>query len=164
MSNELILKLPDTGQTLKAIVWGQDHATRWNGTAFVSPSAIADADWATGMVAMTEQLTGSGTRTGTYVGDFPAAITTAGEYWCEFVAGDSPAPGQAARGLQRIEWLGASAATLTGVQSAIGDLATAVDGLGSPQQTGEPVTLPVKAPTGYGGANITTSQVNIITE
>lgn len=113
MSNELILKLPDTGLALQAIIWGPDHVTRWNGMAFVAPSSIADAAWATGMLAMTEQLTADGTRTGTYVGNFPAAITAAGEYWCEFVAGASPTPGQIARGVQTVIWNGIATAMLT---------------------------------------------------
>ncbi len=65
-----------TEQTVKAIVWGPNKTTRWNGSNMVAPSTIAIADWATGQIDMTEQETQDGvppaSSTGQYVGDFPA--------------------------------------------------------------------------------------------
>jgi hypothetical protein len=107
MAGELCLKYT-TAQTVKALLWGHDRTTRWNGAAMVAASTISDASWATGMVSMTEQLTANSTRTGTYAGAFPAEITTPGEYYIEFYAGSAPTPGQAAIGFQTIEWNGSA--------------------------------------------------------
>lgn len=113
MSNELVLKLPARGQTVKAVIWGPSRTKRWNGTAMVNASAISSTDWAVGMIDLTEDATSDGIGTGTYVGSFPPA--EAGEYYIEFFTGSSPSPGQAARGVQVIYWLGTSATNLESV-------------------------------------------------
>jgi len=107
MSGELNIHLA-TGLTIKAIVWGEDRTTRWNGSAMVAASAISDANWATGMITCTEQQTSDASGTGTYVGDFPAGITTAGEYAIEYYTGASPTPGQNTMGVQTVHWSGAA--------------------------------------------------------
>jgi len=98
MSNELALKYT-TGATLKAIVWGKDRSTRWNGSAMVAPSTIADAAWATGAITMTEQLSSNSTGTGQYVGDLPATGIS-GEHQIDFYVGATPTVGQARIGWQ----------------------------------------------------------------
>jgi len=108
MAGELQLKL-STGLTLKALIWGNDRTKRWNGSALVDSSTIADAAWATGMVGMTEETTSDATGTGTYTGTFPTGITAAGEYAIEYYSGASPTPGQAACGLQAVRWGGSAA-------------------------------------------------------
>jgi hypothetical protein len=108
MANELSLKYTLTGQTIKGIVWGQNRATRWNNAAMVAPSTISDANWAVGMVALTEQQTSDTTATATYVGSFPAGIVAAGEYLIEYYIGASPLPGDAVVGIQSVEWTGAA--------------------------------------------------------
>ena len=107
MANELNLHTI-SGLTVKAIVLGEDRATRWNGSAMVDSSTISDAAWATGMVACAEKATSDATGTGTYVGTFPAGITTPGEYAIEFYSGASPTPGQQAIGVQARNWSGTS--------------------------------------------------------
>jgi len=105
MAGELNLHTT-SGLTIKAIVWGENRTTRWNGTAMVATSTIADAAWATGMIACAEQLTSDTTGTGTYAGTFPAGITAAGEYAVEFYSGASPSPGDQAIGVQTVYWGG----------------------------------------------------------
>jgi len=101
-----------SGLTIKALVLGQDRTTRWNGSALVAWNTIADADWATGLVALTEEQTSDATGTGTYVGDFPTGITVAGAYPIEFYSGASPTPGQRAIGIQAVWWGGAAVTPL----------------------------------------------------
>jgi hypothetical protein len=105
MGNELNLHTT-SGLAVKAIVWGEDRATRWNGSAMVATSTISDAAWATGMVTCTEQDTSDTTGTGIYVGTFPTGITSAGEYAVEFFIGASPTPGQLIIGTQTVNWSG----------------------------------------------------------
>ena len=109
MSGELNLHTT-SGLTVTALILGQNRATRWNGSALVAWDAIADADWATGMVTMTEEVTSDASGTGTYVGDFPAGITDAGEYPVEMYSGAAPTPGQRAIGIQTVPWDGTAAA------------------------------------------------------
>ncbi len=120
MSKELGIHLP-TGQTIKAIVWGEDRSTRWNGSDMVDPDTILDAAWATGMIACAEELTASTTGTGTYTGDFPVGITTVGEYAIEYFVGASPTPGQIAVGIQTVEWSGTAIANMDVTVDAIWD-------------------------------------------
>jgi len=107
MAGELAVKLT-TGLTLKALILGPVFSNRWDGSALVAISSVADADWATGMVAMTEQQTSDATGTTLYVGDFPAGITTPGEYLVVFYSGASPTPGQAGIGQQTVRWSGSA--------------------------------------------------------
>ena len=76
-----------------------------------APSTIAAADWAIGMVEMTEQETSDGQKTGTYVGSVPEGITTPGDYYIEYCLGATPAPGAAIIGVQDVVWGGAAAVT-----------------------------------------------------
>lgn len=92
MSNELLLPKTTTGLTLYGeIVDYADRAKRWNGSAFVDRSSIADADWGTGLVAFTEDPTSDATDTVNYLGDWPAGITTTQEYWVIVRRGNTPA-------------------------------------------------------------------------
>ena len=100
MSNELALAYT-TGATLKALVWGKDRTTRWNGSAMAAPSTIADADWATGMVAMTEQDSSDATGSGQYVGSLPATGVTQ-ELQIDFLVGATPTVGQRRIGYQSV--------------------------------------------------------------
>ncbi len=111
MSSELNLHTA-SGLTIKALVLGQDRSTRWNGSALVAWDAITDANWAVGLVVMTEELTSDGTGTGTYVGDFPTGINAEGEYPIEFFSGAAPVPGQQAVGIQTVNWNGTAAVSL----------------------------------------------------
>lgn len=63
------------GATVKACI--KTGATRWNNSAFVAPSTIADNAWTTGMVSMTELLTSNSTPTGEFVGAIPAGVLSA---------------------------------------------------------------------------------------
>lgn len=103
MSSELRYR-GNPGQTVKACI--KRRGTRWNGSAMVAPSTIADASWATGMVSMTELLTSNSTATGEYVGDFPAGITTQGDYDVDYYETSSPTPGQLEDGSQPVIWDG----------------------------------------------------------
>ncbi len=108
MSSELNLHTV-SGLTIKALIIGRDRATRWNGSALVAWDAISDVNWAVGLIAITEEVTSDATGTGTYIGDFPAGITTAGTYPIEFFSGASPIPGQQAIGIQTVYWDGTAA-------------------------------------------------------
>ena len=106
MAGEIVIKLPTTGLTLKAMIVGPDRNYRWNNAALALFASIADVDWATGMVILTEQSSSDATATGIYVGTFPAAITTAGEFLILFYSGAAPTPGQVALGQQTFWWDG----------------------------------------------------------
>jgi hypothetical protein len=99
MAGEINLKHTATGATIKALILDANRTQRWNGSAMVAISSVADADWATGLVACTEQQTSDATDTAVYVGNWPA-ITTAGDYTILFFSGASPAPGDRAVGVQ----------------------------------------------------------------
>lgn len=70
MANEIVGEYL-TGATLKALLWNAAGSV-WNGSAFVSWNA---ADIATYGIALTEA-----TSSARYFANFPAAITTAGNY------------------------------------------------------------------------------------
>jgi hypothetical protein len=106
MSGELKLKYPVTGKTILALILSRDANSRWNGDMFVNISNVADANWTAGMVALTEQATYNGTKTGTYVGNFPAGITVAGEYAVEYYLSTAATPGSQAVGSQDVWWNG----------------------------------------------------------
>jgi hypothetical protein len=106
MSGELKLKYPETGKTILALILSPDARSRWNGEMFVNISNITDANWTAGMVALTEQATYNGTKTRTYVGNFPAGITVAGEYTVEYYLSTSATPGSQAIGSQDVWWNG----------------------------------------------------------
>lgn len=91
-----------TEQTVKALIWGADRGTRWNGSAMVAPSTISDAAWATGMVAMTELQNSDSTYTGQYKGDLPATGVT-GEHQVDYLTGASPTVGQRRFGFQAVD-------------------------------------------------------------
>ena len=110
MANELGFSYL-TGQTIKALVWGKNRTTRWNGTAMVAPSTIADVDWATGMVSMTEQATSNSTGTGQYVGSLPSTGIV-GEHQVDYLLGAAPTPGQ-----ERIGYQAADTQDIGGLQT-----------------------------------------------
>ena len=122
--NELSIKYL-TAQTVKGIIWGKNRATRWNGSAFVA--TISNDDWPVGMVVMTEQITSDGVRIGTYVGSFPTAITTTGDYYIEYVVGDSPLPSARLIGVQDLAWTGTGEATLADYVDAIAEIQAKVN-------------------------------------
>ena len=98
MADELALQYV-SGETITAIVWGKDRSTRWNGSAMVAPSTIADAAWHTGAISLTELDTSDSTGTGQYVGDLPATGED-GEHQIDFYATASPTPGMSRIGYQ----------------------------------------------------------------
>lgn len=86
MSGEYSVHL-STGLTVVALVFDADRTKIWNGSAFVSISGVADANYADGAVSCTEVTTSDGTGTGRYVGDRPSEISTAAQYVVEFYSG-----------------------------------------------------------------------------
>ncbi len=141
MAGELNLKYVDISQTIKAIVYGPDRKYMWDGSDMALVSATADeAAWRVGLITCTEtQLTDS-TRTGTYVGNFPA-IGTAGEYIIEFFLGASPSPGDFVIGVQTIWWDG-SAAVSPAVPDKIGyELIVAYDAAKTASQAGDEMDI-----------------------
>ena len=106
MAGEIALEPGTTGLTLKALILGGDRSKRWDGSAFVAISSVADADWVTGMVSVAEEQTSDATATAIYTADFPTAITASAEYMILFYSGASPTPGQAALGQQAMWWDG----------------------------------------------------------
>jgi len=109
MSGELNLKY-STEKTILALILGQDRTTRWNGSAMVSCDSITNDNWPVGMVQLNETHTNNfpATHTGTYVGNFPAGITTAGEYAVEYYLSTAATPGSPAIGMQDIWWNGSN--------------------------------------------------------
>ena len=67
-----IFALP-AGSTYYAAIWGFD-GTRWNGSAMVAPSAIANIDWETGMVPLVSLSTSSSSATGMFTFTAPATL------------------------------------------------------------------------------------------
>ncbi len=67
-----IFALP-TGSTYYAAIWGF-NGTRWNGSAMVAPSAIADTAWGTGMVTLVALSTSNSSATGMFTCTAPAAL------------------------------------------------------------------------------------------
>lgn len=124
MANELSFSYL-TGQTIKALVWGKNRTTRWNGSAMVAPSTIADADWATGMVTMTEQATSDSTATGQYVGSLPFTGIT-GEHQVDYLLGASPTPGQ-----ERIGYQAADTQDIGGLGAEINANEAKIDAIGT---------------------------------
>jgi hypothetical protein len=106
MSGELNLKYSAINKTILALILGQNRTTRWNGTAMAPIGSIADDDWTTGMIALTEQTTQNNTNTAIYVGDFPAGIADSGEYVIDFYLGTAATPGSPSIGVQDIWWDG----------------------------------------------------------
>lgn len=105
MAHELRIKHTVSGATIKAIVWV--GATRWNGSALVAPSTIADASWATGAVTLTELASSNSTGTTIYTGTIPSV--TSGGAFVEvdvFFYDTTPAPGLAEIGQQSFGWDG----------------------------------------------------------
>lgn len=107
MAGELTIQL-ETGLTINAILNNGDRTKRWNGSAFVDISSIADADWATGDIPCTEQQTSDSTGTGFYVGDWPSTVTLDDDYLVTFFSG-TPSPGDQAIGFQLISRVQAAA-------------------------------------------------------
>lgn len=116
MSGELNLKHTATGVTILALILGQNRTTRWNGTAMAAINSVSDANWTTGMIALVEQVTQNGTRTATYVSNFPAGIGTPGEYFVEYYRSTAATPGSQALGVQDVFWNGTALATIPGIQ------------------------------------------------
>jgi len=106
MAGELVFKLPTTGLTLKALILAPNRTMRWDGALLSPISGILDVVWNTGIIAMTEEQTLSGTPTGIYTGTFPAGITMAGEYTILYYSGAAPTPGQVSLGQQLVWWDG----------------------------------------------------------
>lgn len=103
MSNELFFS-GDTNVTVKALI--KRGNTRWNGSNMTVNAAISDDTWTTGMVTLTELLTDNDTRTGDYVGDFPAGITEAGDYIVEYLVSATPTPGMRGAKQDLVLWDG----------------------------------------------------------
>lgn len=122
MSNELSLSYQPS-QTINALLF-DSSGNRWNGTSFVAISTIADAAWATGAISLPEKTTSNSTHTGQYVGNFPSAIVTAGQYFALFYLG-TPAVGDTAIGQQSIDWTGTGLASLPTIQSSFASIPTA---------------------------------------
>ncbi len=107
-----------SGKTLYAVVLSPSSQA-YNGTSF---AAIANANWSTYAIAMTEQGT-----TGIYVGSFPPSLTAPGQYGV-LVYEEAAAPAAAvgdklvASGVR--EWNGTSLVTLTGVSASAALLQT----------------------------------------
>ncbi len=93
-------------------------APRWNGSAVVARSSILDANWTTGMVTCTEELTADGTPTGHFVGDVPAGMTDDKDIDAYYFESATPAPGDPIDGHQFIPWNGSSVVRLNSVSLA----------------------------------------------
>ena len=128
MSGELNIKYSATGKTILALILGSDRTTRWNGSAMVAISSVSDANWTTGMATLIEQTTSGSTKTATYVGNFPAGITTAGEYEVEYYLSTAATPGSQAIGVQDVWWSGATTQFIHSNLSVSGT-STATDGV-----------------------------------
>jgi hypothetical protein len=115
MSGELNIKYSATGKTVLALILGSNRTTRWNGTAMIAISSVTAANWTTGMVTLTEQATSDSTHTATYVGDFPAGITSPGDYAVEYYLSTATTPGSQAVGMQNVWWNGTQAIRPAGV-------------------------------------------------
>lgn len=109
MSGELVFKYNQTGLTVLALILSVDKSKIWTGSAFTAIGSVADIDWQTGMIELVEQTTSDSTGTCRYVGDFPSAITDAGEYYYEVYDADSADPGDRNIGTGSVWWDGAAA-------------------------------------------------------
>lgn len=97
MANELVIHYP-TGSTLYALLF-DSTGNVWNGSAFTAPGS---ANWTDYDIAMTEVAT----ATGVYRGTMPAAAAGVYGWTVRKQSGGSPAVGDVAVGVGRIEWTG----------------------------------------------------------
>jgi hypothetical protein len=112
MAGELYIPNLTTGSSPGAIIWGQNRAFRWNGSAMVLSSSVAASAWSTGVVPLIEQQTSDPLGTGRYVGSFPSGIITAGEYEAEYFSTTIVTLGMQNIGTQTVPWTGSALATL----------------------------------------------------
>lgn len=110
MSNELLAFYP-TGNTLYALLFN-DVGQVWNGAAF---EVLADANWLTYDIAMTEL----GTSPGVYAGDMPGAVAGAYSFDIRLQAGGSPATSDSSIGNGAIQWDGSAELSLYDIYAAI---------------------------------------------
>ncbi|MBK9219403.1 MAG: hypothetical protein IPL70_13890 [Uliginosibacterium sp.] len=97
MANELLISYP-TGATLYALLFDATGQV-WNGSAFAAPGSAAWTDYD---IAMSEVAT----ATGIYRASMPAAAAGVYGWVVRKQAGGSPAVGDIAVGVGRIEWNG----------------------------------------------------------
>ena len=97
MANELVISHP-TGATLYALLFDATGNV-WNGSAFTAPGSAAWTDYD---IAMTEVAT----ATGVYRASMPAAVAGVYGWVVRKQAGGTPAVGDIAVGVGRIEWNG----------------------------------------------------------
>ncbi len=105
MANEIEIEYPAGEGTLYAVVRKAGTNTRWNGTAWVAASTIADSAWTTGQIALTEEVSSDATGTGVYHGDLPGD-GTAGLYTAEAFLSTARAVASLSVATQDIEWDG----------------------------------------------------------
>lgn len=116
MANELEF-LSNVGTLTKARIFSADGTTTWNGTAMVTASGLSSGDYGTlGVVTLSTDTDDSGIVS--YLGDFPAGLTTAGVYtaiaWVSTPTRDSGASGPI-----RIYWDGAAQITPSSLQTQV---------------------------------------------
>ena len=107
MGTKASLPLGITGRSVIGLIRQQHGENRWNGTALVAPSTIADDDWETGFVTMSERLTSDGTPTGDYEGEVPSELP-AGDYQILYYYSTDAAPGSLDVGYQDFSWDGSA--------------------------------------------------------
>jgi hypothetical protein len=100
MAIEIVCEHDTSGVALYAVVSRPADGYRWNGSSFETHTA---GNWLNYDIALTEQ-----TNSATYLGDFPAGITTAGWYRITVYlrAGGSPAIGDTKLASGTIAWNG----------------------------------------------------------
>lgn len=106
MAGEIVLSYIASGQTIVACILSPDRTQVWTGSAFAAWTATSLSQWQAGLIACTELSLSTGDGTAVYAANFPAGITTAGEYGVLFFSGISPNPSDLRIGEQDIEWAG----------------------------------------------------------
>lgn len=126
MSKEINIIGGPTGLTLYAVVYAPDRSKRLSSASvntFTLTTGIATGSWATGLVALTENLDQNGVGTGDYYADFPTYVTTPGEYGIKITSGNSTA--SACIASQTVPWTGTSMITLASLFTQLGNPAGA---------------------------------------
>lgn len=86
MAAELSLATGVAGQTVEAHVYF--GSMRWDGgPGMADPATIADVDWDTNIISLSEELTSDATGTGLYVGDLPNTGETGIHHVVYFIGG-----------------------------------------------------------------------------
>jgi hypothetical protein len=106
MPNQLKLSATTTGLTVYAVVFSASGQF-WNTSGTPAFEAETDANWASYAISLAQAGT-----TAVYMGSFPSAITTAGEYCVQFrqQGGASPALSDPILGMGEILWTGSAEA------------------------------------------------------